>query len=137
MKFEEGGKFEELPGAKMGEVVVRFPPEASGFLHIGHAKAALINQNYKDTFKGRLLLRFDDTNPTKETVEYETAILEDLPRLGITWDSLTYTSDYFDKMVDFCTQMIQEGKAYADNTDSETMRTEREQRKESACRNNV
>ncbi|KAL7057452.1 hypothetical protein AAHC03_018970 [Spirometra sp. Aus1] len=136
MKFEEGGKFEELPGAKMGEVVVRFPPEASGFLHIGHAKAALINQNYKDTFKGRLLLRFDDTNPTKETVEYETAILEDLPRLGITWDSLTYTSDYFDKMINFCTQMIQEGKAYADNTDSETMRTEREQRKESACRNN-
>lgn len=136
MKFEEGGKFEELPGAKMGEVVVRFPPEASGFLHIGHAKAALINQNYKDTFNGRLLLRFDDTNPTKETLEYETAILEDLPRLGITWDSLTYTSDYFDKMVNFCTQMIQEGKAYADNTDMEIMRTEREQRKESTCRNN-
>ncbi|KAM7538664.1 hypothetical protein Aperf_G00000051104 [Anoplocephala perfoliata] len=136
MKFEEGGKFSDLPGAKMGEVVVRFPPEASGFMHIGHAKAALLNYHYKETFKGKLVLRFDDTNPAKENAEFEAAILEDLPRLGVKWDAFTFTSDYFDKMIEFCTQMIKDGKAYADDTDMETMRTQREERKESACRNN-
>ncbi|VDD83405.1 unnamed protein product [Mesocestoides corti] len=136
MKFEEGGKFEDLPGAKIGEVVVRFPPEASGFMHIGHAKAALLNYHYKQIFKGKLLLRFDDTNPAKENADFEEAILADLPRLGVHWDSLTYTSDYFDRMIDFCTQLIKDGKAYADDTDAETMRNQREARQESACRHN-
>lgn len=136
MKFEEGGKFSELPGAKMGEVVVRFPPEASGFMHIGHAKAALLNYHYKDIFNGKLILRFDDTNPAKENAAFEEAILEDLPRLGVKWDDFTFTSNYFDQMIDMCTQMIKDGKAYADDTDAETMRAQREERKESACRNN-
>lgn len=136
MKFEEGGKFEDLPGAKMGEVVVRFPPEASGFMHIGHAKAALLNYHYKETFDGKLILRFDDTNPAKENLDFEEAILADLPRLGVKWDVLTYTSNYFDRMIEFCTQMIKDGKAYADDTDAETMKRQREARQESSCRNN-
>lgn len=95
-----------------------------------------INFLLQETFKGKLLLRFDDTNPTKETVEFEEAILADLPRIGVHWDSLTYTSDYFDLMIELCTQLIKDGLAYADDTDAETMKAQREQRQESACRNN-
>ena len=70
------GKFVDLPGAEHGKVVVRFPPEASGFLHVGHAKAALLNQYYKEAFNGTLIMRFDDTNPEKEKVDFEQAILQ-------------------------------------------------------------
>lgn len=133
---KHGGTFIELPGAEMGKVVVRFPPEASGYLHIGHAKAALLNQYYQQAFQGKLIMRFDDTNPAKENVHFEEVILEDLQMLEIKPDQFTYTSDYFDLMIQYCEQLLKDGKAYADDTENEQMKIEREQRVESKNRNN-
>lgn len=115
----------DLPDAKMGEVVTRFPPEPSGYLHIGHAKAALLNQYFAQAFKGKLIIRFDDTNPSKEKQEFQDSILEDLELLGIKGDRVTYSSDYFQEMYDLCVKMIKEGKAYCDDTPTEKMREER------------
>lgn len=130
------GKFIELPGAEMGKVVVRFPPEASGYLHIGHAKAALLNQYYQEAFKGKLVMRFDDTNPAKENVHFEKVILEDVDMLEIKPDMFTHTSQYFDLMLEYCEKLIKEGKAYVDDTEAELMKTQREQKIESPNRNN-
>jgi len=121
-----GGKFVELPGAKMGEVVVRFPPEASGYLHVGHAKAALLNNYYKESFQGKLIMRFDDTNPAKEKEEYEEVILEDLKMLQVRYDYFSRTSDHFETILKYCDKLLKEGKAYVDDTDAETMKTERD-----------
>ncbi|GAA6225930.1 bifunctional glutamate/proline--tRNA ligase-like [Lates japonicus] len=136
-KKQDVGKFVELPGAEMGKVVVRFPPEASGYLHIGHAKAALLNQHYQVTFKGKLIMRFDDTNPEKEKEDFEKVILEDVAMLQIHPDQFTYTSDHFPTIMRFAEQLLSEGKAYIDNTPPEQMKQEREQRVESQCRNNT
>lgn len=115
----------DLPDAKIGEVVTRFPPEPSGYLHIGHAKAALLNQYFAQAYKGKLIIRFDDTNPSKEKEEFQDSILEDLQLLGIIGDRITFSSDYFQEMYDYCIQMIKEGKAYCDDTPTEKMREER------------
>lgn len=134
---KDQGKFVELPGAEMGKVVVRFPPEASGFLHIGHAKAALLNQYYQLAFAGKLIMRFDDTNPAKEKADFEKAILEDLEMLQIKPDVYSHTSDYFDLILSYCEQLLRQGKAYVDDTEPETMKQEREQRKECKNRSNA
>uniref|UniRef100_A0A158Q904 glutamate--tRNA ligase n=1 Tax=Elaeophora elaphi TaxID=1147741 RepID=A0A158Q904_9BILA len=136
-QVKDEGKFIELPGAKKGKVVVRFPPEASGYLHIGHAKAALLNQYYQQTFEGKLIMRFDDTNPAKENAHFEQVILEDLKMLQVKPDRWTHTSDHFDLILEMCERLLQEGKAYVDDTDAELMKKEREERKESRCRNNT
>ncbi|XP_030051877.1 bifunctional glutamate/proline--tRNA ligase isoform X2 [Microcaecilia unicolor] len=136
-KKQDIGKFVELPGAEMGKVVVRFPPEASGYLHIGHAKAALLNQHYQVNFKGKLIMRFDDTNPEKEKEDFEKVILEDVAMLHIKPNQFTYTSDHFETIMKYAEKLIEEGKAYVDDTPAEQMKMEREQRTESKHRNNA
>lgn len=127
-KKKEGHKANfdiDLPGAVIGKVVTRFPPEPSGYLHIGHAKAAILNQYFAQAYKGQLIIRFDDTNPSKEKTEFEQSIIEDLDLLGIKGNKITYSSDYFDLMYDYAIQLIKESKAYCDNTPLEQMRAER------------
>ncbi|KAF9527573.1 tRNA synthetases class I, catalytic domain-containing protein [Crepidotus variabilis] len=107
-----------LSHAIKGEVVTRFPPEPSGYLHIGHAKAAMLNQYFAEMYNGKLIIRFDDTNPTKERTEFEETILEDLRLLGIHGDSVTHTSDYFEQLYQLALNLVKVGKAYADDTNS-------------------
>lgn len=123
-------------GAEMGKVIVRFPPEASGYLHIGHAKASLLNQHYQQHFQGKLIMRFDDTNPAKEKEEYEEVILEDLKLLKVKYDHFSRTSDHFETILAYGEKLIKDGNAYVDDTDAETMKAERETRTESKNRNN-
>ncbi|KII89174.1 hypothetical protein PLICRDRAFT_29531 [Plicaturopsis crispa FD-325 SS-3] len=114
-----------LENAQEGQVVTRFPPEPSGYLHIGHAKAAMLNQYFARMYNGRLIIRFDDTNPSKERTEFEDTILEDLGLLGIQADQVTHTSDYFDRLYNLALDLIKSGKAYADDTEQLQMRKER------------
>ncbi|GES57092.1 glutamyl-tRNA synthetase [Aspergillus terreus] len=111
-------------------IVTRFPPEPSGYLHIGHAKAALLNDYFAHEYlgsdsRGVLICRFDDTNPSKESEEFQDSILEDLALIGIHPDRISYSSDYFQQMYEACVKLIQEGKAYADNTPKEIMGDQR------------
>eukprot|EP01117_Protostelium_nocturnum_P001909 TRINITY_DN1249_c0_g1_i1.p1 TRINITY_DN1249_c0_g1~~TRINITY_DN1249_c0_g1_i1.p1 ORF type:complete len:732 (-),score=316.99 TRINITY_DN1249_c0_g1_i1:66-2261(-) len=125
----------ELPNAKDGEMCTRFPPEPSGYLHIGHAKAALMNNHYAQYYHGKLIIRFDDTNPSKEKEEYVDSILEDLKTLGIQSSvPITHTSDYFQDCQNLMEQFLKEGKGYVDDTDVETMRKERGEGIPSKCR---
>ncbi|KAL9609511.1 MAG: hypothetical protein Q9167_005729 [Letrouitia subvulpina] len=118
-----------------GGVVTRFPPEPSGYLHIGHAKAALLNDYFAhQKSDGTLICRFDDTNPTKESQEFQDSILTDLALMDIRPDRISYSSDYFEQMHDLCQRLIEEGKAYADDTDRETMQAERREGIASKCR---
>lgn len=98
-------------------MVTRFPPEPSGYLHIGHAKAALLNEYFARAKPGgTLICRFDDTNPTNESMEFQDAIIEDLALMGIHPDKMTYSSDYFQQMYDLAIQLIKDGKAFADDS---------------------
>ncbi|KAI0006206.1 glutamate-tRNA ligase [Russula compacta] len=116
-----------LQNAKQGEVVTRLPPEPSGYLHIGHAKAAVLNKYFAKMYNGKMIVRFDDTNPSKERTEFEETILEDLTLLDITADKVTHTSDYFDQIYELAIKIIKIGKAYADDTEQAQMREERGQ----------
>ena len=123
-----------LEGATPGRVVTRFPPEPSGYLHIGHSKAALLNDYYAKRYKGRLLLRFDDTNPSKEKEEYQESIIVDLAKLGIKPDTVTYTSDYLNVISGYAKQLILDGNAFMDDTPQDQMQKERMERVESKNR---
>eukprot|EP00871_Galdieria_phlegrea_P000305 jgi/Galph1/1275/GphlegSOOS_G5980.1 len=129
-------EFLQLPNAEYGKVITRFPPEPSGYLHIGHVKAALLNDFFARRFHGQLILRFDDTNPAKENMEFEESIIEDLRLIGVQADIVEYTSDYFTRIEQFAEKLIEEGKSYVDMTPIAQMREERLHCQESAYRNN-
>lgn len=101
-------------GKNDGKLQTRFPPEPNGYLHIGHAKAFLLNFNLAKKYNGICNLRLDDTNPTKEDTEYVDSIMEDIQWLGCKWDNVYYASDYFQQLWDFATYLIKERKAYID-----------------------
>ncbi len=114
---------EDLEQGKNGSRVhTRFPPEPNGYLHIGHAKSICLNFGIAEKFGGMCNLRFDDTNPAKEETEYVDSIMEDVRWLGFDWeDRLYYASDYFGKLHEFAIRLINEGKAYVDDQDAETI----------------
>lgn len=103
-------------------VKTRFPPEPNGYLHIGHAKALWIDFSTAERFNGKCNLRFDDTNPTKEDVEFVDAIEEDIRWLGYDWDKMCYGSDYFDTCYELAVKLIKDGKAYVCDLDKEQIR---------------
>ena len=110
----------DLENGKNGsKVQTRFPPEPNGYLHIGHAKAICMDFGMAQKYNGICNLRFDDTNPTKEDVEYVDAIMEDIKWLGFDWANVYYASDYFDQLWDFAIKLIKEGKAYIDEQSAE------------------
>ncbi len=109
-----------------GRLATRFPPEPNGYLHIGHAKSICLNFGVANTYNGTCNLRFDDTNPTKEDVEYVDAIMEDVRWLGFNWDDrLHYASDYFEQLYDFAVQLIRTGNAYVDDLNADEIRQHR------------
>lgn len=106
-----------------GRVHTRFPPEPNGYLHIGHAKSICLNFGVAEDYGGKANMRFDDTNPTKEEVEYVESILEDVRWLGFDWnDRLFYASDYFDQLYEYAVQLIKKGKAYVDDLSAAEIR---------------
>jgi glutaminyl-tRNA synthetase len=105
-----------------GRVQARFPPEPNGYLHIGHAKSICLNFGIAAQYGGKCNLRFDDTNPTKEEVEYVESIMEDVRWLGFQWDGLFYASDYFGQLHDWAVQVIQAGKAYVCDLSADQIR---------------
>lgn len=106
-------------GRNNGRVQTRFPPEPNGYLHIGHAKAIYIDFGIAQKYGGVCNLRFDDTNPVKEDVEYVDSIMEDIKWLGFEWENIYYASDYFQQLWDFAVQLIKEDKAYIDEQTAE------------------
>ena len=109
-----------------GRIHTRFPPEPNGYLHIGHAKSICLNFGLAQKYKGLCNLRFDDTNPVKEEVEYIDSIIEDVKWLGFNWeDRLFYASDYFDQLYEWAIKLIKDGKAYIDDQDVETIGKQR------------
>ncbi|MEM7098001.1 MAG: glutamine--tRNA ligase/YqeY domain fusion protein [Pseudomonadota bacterium] len=112
-------------GRLQSGVVTRFPPEPNGFLHIGHAKSICLNFGVADEYGGTTFLRFDDTNPIKESEEFVHAIAEDVAWLGFKWTALTYASDYFDELYDFAVELIKRDKAYVCSLSGEEIRETR------------
>lgn len=126
-------------GKNDGRIQTRFPPEPNGYLHIGHAKAICMDFGIAQKYGGVCNLRFDDTNPTKEDVEYVDSIQEDIKWLGFQWGNIYYASDYFQQLWDLAVRMIKEGKAYIDEQSAETIAEQKgtptEPGKESPFRN--
>lgn len=131
---------EHLKNGRFNEVITRFPPEPNGYLHIGHAKSICLNFGLAKDYDGKCNLRFDDTNPETEEVEYVESIKEDIKWLGFNWDEAEYyASDYFDQFYEFAIKLIKKGKAYVDSSSSDEIKNMRgtptEPGKESPYRN--
>jgi glutaminyl-tRNA synthetase len=117
---------DDLRSGRHQRIVTRFPPEPNGYLHIGHAKSICLNFGIAQEFGGVCNLRFDDTNPLKEDVEYVDSIQEDIRWLGFDWgDNLFYASDYFEQLYAFAERLIHDDKAYVDSLSADEMRTYR------------
>jgi glutaminyl-tRNA synthetase len=112
-------------GKHQGRVATRFPPEPNGYLHIGHAKSICLNFGVAREFGGTCNLRFDDTNPTKEEVEYVEAIKDDVRWLGFEWDNLYFASDYFEQLYEYAVHLIRSGIAYVDSQTADEIRRTR------------
>ena len=112
-------------GRHQGRVHTRFPPEPNGYLHIGHAKSISLNFGVAAEFGGRCNLRFDDTNPTKEDVEYVESIEEDVRWLGFDWAGIFFASDYFERLYELAEQLIRDGRAYVDSLTADEIRAYR------------
>jgi len=130
---------QDLADGKNGDkVYTRFPPEPNGYLHIGHAKSICLNFSTAEKYHGKCNLRYDDTNPVKEDVEYVDSIEEDVKWLGFKWDKRLWASDYFDKMYEAAVELIRNGKAYVDDLTADEIKAYRgtltEPGKESAAR---
>ncbi len=123
-----------LEEAKNGMVVTRFPPEPNGYPHIGHAKAAIIDEEYAKMYGGKMILRFDDTNPANERMEYYAAIKVGLDWLGVKYDKIKNTSDDLELIYDKGLQMIKSGQAYVCTCKTETVSENRKEKKPCKCR---
>ncbi|MEM2138081.1 MAG: glutamate--tRNA ligase [Candidatus Anstonellaceae archaeon] len=123
----------ELPNAVQGRVVTRFPPEPSGYPHIGHAKAAWLDYEAAKRYGGKMLLRFDDTNPEKEKQEYVEAIKQGLLWLGIDWESESYTSDRMEEFYTYADEMFVKYSAYVCTCTADAVKKGREQKKACDC----
>ena len=110
---------QDLASGKYDSILTRFPPEPNGYLHIGHAKSICLNFGLAKHFGGKTNLRFDDTNPVKEDIEYVDSIKEDVKWLGFEWAKECYASDYFDQLYAFAMQLIEKGLAYVDDSTAE------------------
>ncbi len=114
---------DDLANKKHTEIITRFPPEPNGYLHVGHAKSICLNFGLALDYEGCCNLRFDDTNPEKESEEYARAIQEDVQWLGFQWQGkVRWASDYFEKLYDFAVELIRQGKAYVDDLTAEEIR---------------
>ena len=113
---------DQRTGKHQGRVATRFPPEPNGYLHIGHAKAICLDFGIAAENGGICNLQFDDTNPTKEDVEYVDAIQDDVRWLGFEWDSLHYASDYFEQLYEWGVHLIRNGDAYVDDLSADEIR---------------
>ncbi len=113
---------DDLDASKHTVIQTRFPPEPNGYLHIGHAKSICLNFGIAQDFNGKCNLRFDDTNPEKEDLEYVNAIMQDVEWLGFEWNGLYHASDYFQQLYDYAVALIKQGNAYVDSLSTEKMR---------------
>lgn len=112
----------DLESGKHKTILTRFPPEPNGYLHIGHAKSIVLNFGLADDFNGKTNLRFDDTNPAKEDIEFVNSIKEDVKWLGYEWDNLFFASNYFDEMYNRAVLLIKKGLAYVDDLNADEIR---------------